>query len=656
MQQSPPTISPEELHSSLFGTKENLTNFQNLKSTFGTNATIKPIPLSYSFEYNQNMEYQSKVLLELIRLHKQKKLDVQKSIGYVSDFTAYASPLELHFGIFYHLAKYFSTDPKLAEELVSNVDLFGGVLLHEIDFTNNFINDNIRTTAYYDPKTQDIVLNSLKDSAKYCQYFNVYGTHAIVFCRLYNNTDFIGHYPFLLRLRDPATGEFVKGLEMKWLGPSLGNRGGREHFLTFTNVRIPLKQHLFNRFLRYDNSGISMSTVETRLQLLIQTALMQQKLLESHRATRELSKAVYLVTKYTNMRTQFKTLPEKGQERKIFDYQFNKFRILKGLVNSIVFQIGLNACQERVDSLVSSPETNADQLVEFTHFTNALYPYIHERAAEGVESLREGTGGMGYLKFSGIPTTQENVINASVAACPGKEERYIEIALVLLNSDLTRKSAFMSYVAPDWTDNTTVPNSKDENYYTKIENLLALLKIKLSKRRATLQKAKSAKALVISADEMKENKLFYEEAIKLGKDFLDYTLVSFAHSELSKNVNKEKNSVLGLVLKNFVLQNLIDDSRPILEDSGLVPIDFYVNLKDTQANNVAAIGTIAEKITQAYGFDTEILNSAFQTTAEETYKKLLDLAKHQNLRNDPKLHAEIRKDLLEYMNRPRPKL
>ena len=56
---------------------------------------------------------------------------------------------------------------------------------------------------------------------------------------------------------------------------------------------------------------------------------------------------------------------------------------------------------------------------------------------------------------------------------------------------------------------------------------------------------------------MKENKLTYEEAVKLGKDFLEYTLSSISNTILAKSLNKDGGSVLDNVLQNFILQNFI---------------------------------------------------------------------------------------------------
>lgn len=55
---------------------------------------------------------------------------------------------------------------------------------------------------------------------------------------------------------------------------------------------------------------------------------------------------------------------------------------------------------------------------------------------------------------------------------------------------------------------------------------------------------------------LKENKLSYDEAIKLGKDFLDYIFSSLSASILSKSINKD-NTILGHVLQNFLLQNFM---------------------------------------------------------------------------------------------------
>jgi len=63
---------------------------------------------------------------------------------------------------------------------------------------------------------------------------------------------------------------------------------------------------------------------------------------------------------------------------------------------------------------------------------DAFEVYVNERCAEIVETLRESTGGMGYLKFSGIPNYFENVIRNSVYAASDKVTRYRNLAKLIV--------------------------------------------------------------------------------------------------------------------------------------------------------------------------------------------------------------------------------
>lgn len=75
---------------------------------------------------------------------------------------------------------------------------------------------------------------------------------------------------------------------------------------------------------------------------------------ESGKSLADLHKAVYIVTKYNNFRTQFTTLEESKDERKIITYQNNSSKILKALCESIVLQIGLNNLENNQKMILSN--------------------------------------------------------------------------------------------------------------------------------------------------------------------------------------------------------------------------------------------------------------------------------------------------------------
>ena len=51
-----------------------------------------------------------------------------------------------------------------------------------------------------------------------------------------------------------------------------------------------------------------------------------------------------------------------------------------------------------------------------------------------------------------------------------------------------------------------------------------------------------------------------------------------------------------------------------------MPEDFYTRIKDVHATSTDTIAEVAEKLTKAYEFDSMMLNSVFEGTADETYE------------------------------------
>lgn len=61
--------------------------------------------------------------------------------------------------------------------------------------------------------------------------------------------------------------------------------------------------------------------------------------------------------------------------------------------------------------------------------------YVNERCIVTIESFRESIGGMGYLKYSGVPTLQENAMKNAVYTGRSKDLRYLRFAQLFINLD-----------------------------------------------------------------------------------------------------------------------------------------------------------------------------------------------------------------------------
>lgn len=99
----------------------------------------------------------------------------------------------------------------------------------------------LETTATYDPKTEEFVLNSptLSSMKWWPGGLGHTANHAVVVAQLYTQGKHYGIHAFIVQLRDENTHEPMKGITIGDIGPKFGMNGVNNGFLGFKNVRIP---------------------------------------------------------------------------------------------------------------------------------------------------------------------------------------------------------------------------------------------------------------------------------------------------------------------------------------------------------------------------------------------------------------------------------
>ena len=87
-------------------------------------------------------------------------------------------------------------------------------------------------------------------------------------------------------------------------------------------------------------------------------------------------------------------------------------------------------------------------MIDIAIFIDAYEVYVNEKCAEIIETLRESCGGMGYLKFSGIPNLLENAIKNLAYTSQLKQKRYLAFASIFITQDLKVSLIFfnMTYI------------------------------------------------------------------------------------------------------------------------------------------------------------------------------------------------------------------
>ena len=132
----------------LYGGQREYEKFLNIKKVRDQSEVLRFKPETYGYEPNEHLAEEGKVLMELIKLHRSKVLDVNDSLLYISDITHYSRAVEIHFNLFKNLCLSFASQGKAEtlKKLIDELSIVGSVLLQEFNFDTNSVLDQVDVT------------------------------------------------------------------------------------------------------------------------------------------------------------------------------------------------------------------------------------------------------------------------------------------------------------------------------------------------------------------------------------------------------------------------------------------------------------------------------------------------------------------------------
>ncbi|MTD45367.1 acyl-CoA oxidase [Conexibacter sp. W3-3-2] len=281
-------------------------------------------------------------------------------------------------------------------EQTIRADLPGCFAMTEIGHGSDV--QSLGTTATYDPKTDEFVINT-PDRAATKHYIGnaaVHGRIAAVFAQLIVGTEKPGVHAFIVPLRDPD-GTPLPGVTIEDCGEKIGLNGVDNGMLSFDHVRIP-REALLNRYADVTPEGVYESDIENpnrRFFTMIGT-LIQGRVCVGGAAGNAAKNALTIAVRHGLKRRQFGP-PGGESETLLLDYRTHQRRLLPLLAKSYALHFAQEEVAAKLHVAFSGGEFSERDQRELESYAAGLKAITTWHATETIQQSREACGGFGYL-------------------------------------------------------------------------------------------------------------------------------------------------------------------------------------------------------------------------------------------------------------------
>uniref|UniRef100_A0A7G3ACZ8 Acyl-coenzyme A oxidase n=1 Tax=Lutzomyia longipalpis TaxID=7200 RepID=A0A7G3ACZ8_LUTLO len=263
----------------------------------------------------------------------------------------------------------------------------------------------LRTTATYDPATEEFIIHTPDFEAAKCWAANLAetGTHAIIYAQLYT-PDGMHHglNGFLVPLRDPDTMESLPGVLIGDLGEKAGLNGLDNGFVMFQQCRIP-RTYMLSRVSEVTPTGEFVTRVEDSKKRfsIILGILSEGRVAICCGVTYNIVKAVTIGIRYSAARRQFS--PEGSDaELPVIEYQTQQYRLFPHLAiafATLTFVDWLYHANYAIKQIsLRGGDIGLSKGIEMHALSSVAKAITTWAARDAVQDCREACGGHGYLR------------------------------------------------------------------------------------------------------------------------------------------------------------------------------------------------------------------------------------------------------------------
>ncbi|XP_042558539.1 peroxisomal acyl-coenzyme A oxidase 1 isoform X2 [Dipodomys spectabilis] len=328
-------------------------------------------------------------------------------------------PLDLHLGMFLPTLLHQATAEQQERFFMPawNLEITGTYAQTEMGHGTHL--RGLETTATYDPKTQEFILNSpTVTSIKWWPGgLGKTSNHAVVLAQLYTQGKCYGLHAFIVPIREMGTHKPLPGISVGDIGPKFGYEEMDNGYLKMDNYRIP-RENMLMKYAQVQPDGTYVKPVSNKL--TYGTMVFVRSYLVGA-AAQSLSKACTIAIRYSAVRHQSE-IKSGDPEPQILDFQTQQYKLFPLLATAYAFQfVGrfMKDTYYRVNEGIDQGDLT--ELPELHALTAGLKAFTTWRANAGIEECRMACGGHGYSHCSGIP----NIYVTFTPACTFEGENTV---------------------------------------------------------------------------------------------------------------------------------------------------------------------------------------------------------------------------------------